>query len=132
MLNISKAISNISIDCLLPNGLLLTLNVSKDMTLNELLNKINKESSGLYSFENNFNDCIFSGLNEEALPVEYYDLSKKISELDMFQAFPFFKLINNETLDYNAKVIKSDLSKSKFFFAIAHYLKIKLILFNKK
>ncbi len=109
MLNVSKA--SISIDCLLPNGLLFTLNVSRDTTLNELLSKINRESSGLYSFENNYNECIFSSLNEEALPVEYYDLSKKISELDMFQAFPFFKLVNNESLDYNAKVIKSDISK---------------------
>lgn len=110
MLNKYNTNSNIDIDCLLPNGLLISLNIAGDLTLSQILEKLNQQASDLFETKVNFDNYIFTSLNEEAQTVEFYDLSKKLCDLHIFQEYPFFKLINNETLDYNAKLLKSELS----------------------
>ena len=113
MNNKFKSNTNVEIDCLLPNGLLLTLNVVFDSSLNDILNEINKQVTHLYDESIiNFNDLIITSVDSKSQIVEFYDLDKKLCDLNIFQEHIFLKLVTNETLDFNAKYKKSELSKS--------------------
>jgi hypothetical protein len=109
-MNNNKFKSNVDIDCLLPNGLLITLNlVEFDSSLKDILNKINEQVTLLYDISISYNDLIITSVDTKSQIVEFYDLDKKLCDLNIFQDHLFLKLVNNESLDFNAKYIKFEL-----------------------
>lgn len=126
MLNKNRQTSNVDVDCLLPNGLLISLNVNKDSTLNEILAKLNQETSNLLKTKIECNNLIFTSLNEEAQSVEFYDTSKKLCELSLFHEFLFFKLVDSQKPDQSAKSYKVKLS---LYFRFKKIIKIFKIYF---
>ncbi len=109
-MNNNKFKSNLDIDCLLPNGLLITLNsVEFDSSLKDILIKINEQVTLLYDISISYNDLIITSVDIKSQIVEFYDLDKKLCDLNLFQDHLFLKLVNNESLDFSAKYIKFEL-----------------------
>jgi hypothetical protein len=88
------------------------LSCKRESTLEEIRNKVWKElekhpdlGAELKSPDN----YVFSSVNQEANLVEYYDYSKKLSELKLFNYF--FKLVENQG-NIEEKLFNSHLSKT--------------------
>jgi len=106
--------SAVDVDCLLPNGLLISLNCSRETTLNELKQMVWKEFKSFGSMDNHFDlktpdNYIFTSVTQEAKTIEYFDLMKRLCDLRLF--FPFFQLIEIQG-NLEEKALNSDLSKA--------------------
>lgn len=111
----SPCSNSIDFDVLLPNGLIFNLNLNKDSTLEEIRQKIWQEAIHVskidpcLSLRNSINDYILASVTSEAVVQEFYDYSKRISDLKLFQYF--FQLIetsgNIEEKLYNAELSKA-------------------------
>lgn len=105
----------ISLDILLPNGLLLNLDIKDDCTLEEVRHKVWLEASKLskidscLSLKSSIKDYIFTSVSMEAIVQEFYDYSKRLSDLKLFQYF--FQIVetsgNIEEKLYNAQLSKA-------------------------
>lgn len=105
----------ISLDILLPNGLMLNLDIKNDLTLEEVRHKVWLEASKLsqidscLNMKNSIKDYIFTSVTREAVVQEFYDYSKRLSDLKLFQYF--FQLVetsgNIEEKLYNAELSKA-------------------------
>ena len=76
------------IDCLLPNGILITIQCQREITLRQLKTKVWEESK-TYSFINNqqlkhADNYVFVSVTQDAKIVEYYDDEKRICDLKLF------------------------------------------------
>ena len=109
MLTKTRQISNIDVDFLIPNGIILSLNVTTDSSLKDLKDLLAQHATDLLQTKINFDNHIFTSINEEAQTVEFYDLSKKLSDLNLFSEFPFLKLVDNQK-DFNLKLFRTELS----------------------
>jgi phosphatidylinositol-4,5-bisphosphate 3-kinase len=107
--------STIDVDCLLPNGFLISLNCSRETTLNELKQMVWKEfKKSFCSIDNQFDlktseNYIFTSVTQEAKTIEYFDLMKRLCDLRLF--CPFFQLIEIQG-NLEEKALNSDLSKA--------------------
>jgi hypothetical protein len=98
--------NQIDVDFLLPNGFLITIQCCLNETLLDLRCKLLTNVQNLinalknYEFKSDFNlkslesEYIFVSISQDAKELEFYDLSKRLGDLNLF--FPLFKLVKNE------------------------------------
>lgn len=101
----------IDVDCLLPNGLLINIQCSRDTTLHNLRILIWQEAAK-YPYHNDLklpDNYVFVSVNQEAKAVEYYDYSKRICDLKLF--YLFFKLTEAQG-NLEEKLVNSSISKA--------------------
>jgi phosphatidylinositol-4,5-bisphosphate 3-kinase catalytic subunit alpha/beta/delta len=103
----------VDIDCLLPNGILITIQCQREITLRQLKTKVWEENK-LFSFINNqqlkhADNYVFVSVTQEAKIIEYYDDEKRICDLKLF--YVVFKLVEVQG-DLIEKSFNSDLSKA--------------------
>ena len=103
----------IDLDCLLPSGILITVQCSRETTLNEVKLKVWEENRK-YKFVNedhfkSIENYIFVSVSQEAKLIEYYDNDRRICDLKLFYAA--FKLLEVQG-DLVEKAFNSNLSKA--------------------
>jgi len=103
----------VDIDCLLPNGILITIQCQREITLRQLKTKVWEENK-TYSLINNqqlkhADNYVFVSVTQEAKIIEYYDDEKRICDLKLF--YVVFKLVEVQG-DLIEKSFNSDLSKA--------------------
>lgn len=105
----------VNLDVLLPNGLIINLELSRETSLNEIREKVWQEASKFSSIssslklKDSINDYIFTSVSQEAKKIEYYDYTKRLCDLKLFCLF--FKLIEVSG-NLEEKTFNSDLSKA--------------------
>jgi phosphatidylinositol-4,5-bisphosphate 3-kinase len=103
----------IELDCLLPNGILITIQCSRELSLGQLKTKLWEENKK-YIFINNehlklADNYVFVSVTEEAKIIEFYDNEKRICDLKLFYAM--FKLVEVQG-DLIEKAFNSNLCKA--------------------
>uniref|UniRef100_A0A8D0CQB9 Phosphatidylinositol 4,5-bisphosphate 3-kinase catalytic subunit alpha isoform n=1 Tax=Sander lucioperca TaxID=283035 RepID=A0A8D0CQB9_SANLU len=80
---------SILVDCLLPNGMLLTLECLREATLITVKHELFKEARKypLYNLLQEESSYIFVSVTQEAEREEFYDETRRLCDLRLFQAF---------------------------------------------
>lgn len=80
---------NILVDCLLPNGMILTLECLREATLITVKHELFKEARKypLYHLLQEESSYIFVSVTQEAEREEFYDETRRLCDLRLFQAF---------------------------------------------
>lgn len=80
---------SILVDCLLPNGMLLTLECLREATLITVKHELFKEARKypLYHLLQEESSYIFVSVTQEAEREEFYDETRRLCDLRLFQAF---------------------------------------------
>ena len=103
----------VDLDCLLPNGFLITIQCARETTLSQVKCKIweeNKKYANLCASQlKHIDSYVFVSVSQEAKTVEYYDNEKRICDLKLFYAM--FKLVEAQG-DLIEKSFNSNLSKT--------------------
>lgn len=98
----------IDFDFLLPNGLSITLNLSRAQTLDSVRQALWKDMNArnvnnkwsFHSFRPDPIDSsryVLASITQDAKQVEFYDLEKRLCDLGLL--FPFFQLIESQEID---------------------------------
>jgi phosphatidylinositol-4,5-bisphosphate 3-kinase len=105
----------VELDCLMPNGCLISLNCSREQTLADIKSKVWHEAKLLSKRIPSImklkppENYAFMSVSQEAKDVEFFDYSKRLCDLNL--AFMFFKLVEIEG-DMEEKAFNSDLAKA--------------------
>lgn len=80
---------SILVDCLLPNGMILTLECLREATLITVKHELFKEARKypLYHLLQEESSYIFVSVTQEAEREEFYDETRRLCDLRLFQAF---------------------------------------------
>lgn len=80
---------SIMVDCLLPNGMILTLECTREATLISVKHELFKEARKypLHHLLQEETSYIFVSVTQEAEREEFYDETRRLCDLRLFQAF---------------------------------------------
>ncbi|RMZ95184.1 phosphatidylinositol 4-5-bisphosphate 3-kinase catalytic subunit alpha isoform [Brachionus plicatilis] len=115
MISTNSCPNSINLDILLPNGLLLNLQLKISLTLEEIRQQVWQEASKIskidpcLSLRNSIKDYIFTSVTREAVVQEFYDYTKRLCDLKLFQYF--FQLVETSG-NIEEKLYNSELSKA--------------------
>lgn len=103
--------SQLDVDCLLPNGIIIRLRCQRDSTLEQLKGKLWKEAKQfpLYNIlAERLNSNIFVGITQDAENEEFYDETRRLCDLRLFQ--PILRVVEPEG-NREEKMLNADISK---------------------
>ncbi len=116
----------ILVDCLLPNGMILTLECLREATLITIKHELFKEARKypLHHLLQEETSYIFVSVTQEAEREEFYDETRRLCDLRLFQ--PFLKVIepvgNREEKILNREIGKTTLMGWFFFYLLYAYM----------
>lgn len=86
--------NEIDVDCLLPDGVLITLKCNRESTLNDVRRTLWEEARSypMNKTLKSTDSYIFTSISQEAEEVEFYDYTKPLCDLKLFH--PFFRLVD--------------------------------------
>lgn len=102
-------------DCLLPNGMILTLECLREATLITIKHELFKEARKypLHQLLQEETSYIFVSVTQEAEREEFYDETRRLCDLRLFQ--PFLKVIE-PVGNREEKILNREIGKLHFFF----------------
>lgn len=117
----------ILVDCLLPNGMILTLECLREATLITIKHELFKEARKypLHHLLQEETSYIFVSVTQEAEREEFYDETRRLCDLRLFQ--PFLKVIepvgNREEKILNREIGKTSVTR-ELIFSFIYYMHI--------
>ena len=104
--------TSIQVDCLLPNGVIIQLKCYRDSSLEKIKADLWREASN-YPLSHLLKDAscyIFVSITQDAESEEFYDESRRLCDLRLFQ--PILKLVEPIDTNYDEKIANSEISQS--------------------
>lgn len=111
----------ILVDCLLPNGMILTLECLREATLITIKHELFKEARKypLHHLLQEETSYIFVSVTQEAEREEFYDETRRLCDLRLFQ--PFLKVIE-PVGNREEKILNREIGKTSHMGCFAPYL----------
>lgn len=108
----------ILVDCLLPNGMILTLECLREATLITIKHELFKEARKfpLHHLLQEEASYIFVSVTQEAEREEFYDETRRLCDLRLFQ--PFLKVIE-PVGNREEKILNREIGRDFFFFSLS-------------
>lgn len=110
----------ILVDCLLPNGMILTLECLREATLVTIKHELFKEARKfpLHHLLQEEASYIFVSVTQEAEREEFYDETRRLCDLRLFQ--PFLKVIE-PVGNREEKILNREIGRDFFFLSSNNY-----------
>ena len=124
--------STLCVDFLLPNGLVISLEFEREVTLKAVRDKLwievkkcHYSSAGLIAKLKSIDHYLLVSVSQDAKTVEYYDYSKRLCDLKLF--YTFFRVVEIQG-DLQEKTYYSNLSSNRSFYNFSIILNLLIII----
>jgi hypothetical protein len=107
--------AQVTVDCLLPNGIIVPIGCTRDTTLETIKTELWREAKKypLYYYLSEPTSYIFVSITQDALREEFYDETRRLCDLRLFQLI--LKVVEPKG-NREEKMLNYEIGKSKSFF----------------